>query len=66
VDALLDRLEVERALDRLSPRDRRLLHLRYACDMTHPAVAASTGMSVSNVKVRLHRLRAKLEQNLSP
>jgi RNA polymerase sigma factor (sigma-70 family) len=63
-DAILARIDVDRALERLSPIDRRLVRLRYEGDLTHAAVAAALGLSVSNVKVRLHRLRPKLQQTL--
>ena len=33
-------------------------------DLTHPSLAVLLGLSVANVKVRLHRLRPKLEQSL--
>jgi DNA-directed RNA polymerase specialized sigma24 family protein len=41
-----------------------LLRLRYEEDLTNPNVAGALGLSVANVKVRLHRLRPKLEQRL--
>jgi RNA polymerase sigma-70 factor, ECF subfamily len=63
-DAVLTRLDVQRALSDLSPTDRMLLRLRYEEDLTHPNVAGTLGLSVANVKVRLHRLRPKLEQRL--
>jgi RNA polymerase sigma factor (sigma-70 family) len=63
-DAVLARIDLDRALERLSPVDRLLVKLRYEGDLTHAAVAAALGLSVSNVKVRLHRLRPKLQQNL--
>lgn len=63
-DALLARLDVERALEGLPPADRLLVRLRYQSDLTHPKVADTLGLSVSNVKVRLHRLRTKLGRTL--
>jgi RNA polymerase sigma factor (sigma-70 family) len=63
-DAVLARIDVHRALERLSPRDRLLVRLRYEGDLTHSAVASALGLSVANVKVRLHRLRPKLQQTL--
>jgi RNA polymerase sigma-70 factor (ECF subfamily) len=63
-DAVLTRIDVGRALERLSPVDRLLVILRYEGDLTHAAVAAALGLSVANVKVRLHRLRPKLQRTL--
>jgi RNA polymerase sigma-70 factor, ECF subfamily len=60
----LMRIDVERALGELPARDRLLVQLRYQRDFTHPRVARAMGLSVSNVKVRLHRVRAKLERTL--
>ncbi len=64
-DAVLSRIDVERALTALSPADRMMIRLRYEADLTNPGVAAALGLSVSNVKVRLHRLRPQLEESLS-
>jgi RNA polymerase sigma factor (sigma-70 family) len=63
-DAVLTRIDVERALRKLSPSDRLMVRLRYEADLTHPSLAVVLGLSVANVKVRLHRLRPKLEQSL--
>jgi RNA polymerase sigma factor (sigma-70 family) len=64
-DAVLSRIDVQRALDTLSPSDRMMFRLRYEADMTNPGVAGALGLSVANVKVRLHRLRPQLEDSLS-
>ena len=63
-DAVLTRIDVERALGDLSPTDRLMVRLRYEADLTHPCVAGALGLSVANVKVRLHRLRPKLQHSL--
>jgi RNA polymerase sigma factor (sigma-70 family) len=63
-DAVHARVDVNRALEHLPPADRLLVRLRYEGDLTNAAVAAALGLSVSNVKVRLHRLRPKLQQSL--
>jgi RNA polymerase sigma factor (sigma-70 family) len=63
-DAVLTRIDVERALRKLSPSDRLMVRLRYEADLTHPSMALALGLSVANVKVRLHRLRPKLEESL--
>jgi RNA polymerase sigma-70 factor, ECF subfamily len=63
-EPLLARLNVAEALSALSPTDRLLVRLRYEADLTHPSIARLLGISVANVKVRLHRLRPKLRQDL--
>jgi RNA polymerase sigma-70 factor, ECF subfamily len=63
-DAVLTRIDVERALSDLSPTDRLMVRLRYEADLTHQCVAGALGLSVANVKVRLHRLRPKLQHSL--
>jgi RNA polymerase sigma-70 factor, ECF subfamily len=63
-ESLVVRLDVERALGTLSAADRLLVRLRYQGDMTHPRVAQIVGQSEVNVKVRLHRVRAKLKESL--
>ena len=63
-DALLTRIDVERALGQLTPADREMVRLRYEEDLTNPSVAVALGVSVANVKVRLHRLRPKLQATL--
>jgi RNA polymerase sigma-70 factor, ECF subfamily len=64
-DAVLSRIDVQRALSALSPTDRMMVRLRYEADLTNPSVAGALGLSVANVKVRLHRLRPQLEDSLS-
>jgi RNA polymerase sigma-70 factor, ECF subfamily len=63
-DVVLTRIDVERALGDLSAEDRLMVRLRYEVDLTHPSVAGALGLSVANVKVRLHRLRPKLQHSL--
>ena len=65
LDAALARMDVDVALRRLDPLDRRLVSLRYADDLTHPRIAELLGMPEGTVKVRLHRARRALEDALS-
>ncbi|HET8566498.1 MAG TPA: sigma-70 family RNA polymerase sigma factor [Solirubrobacterales bacterium] len=57
--------DLARALDRLSPRERELLALRFGADMTGPEIAATTELSLANVQQilsrTLRRLRSELE-----
>lgn len=64
VPDLLDRLEVRRAVAPLDARDRGLLALRYVADLTQPQIADALGMPEGTVKVRLHRARKRLRQEL--
>jgi len=59
-DAVAERLAVRDALDALEPGDRELVELRYADDMTQLGIAKRLGLPEGTVKVRLHRIRARL------
>ena len=58
------RLDVRSALERLTEHDRLLVHLRYVADLTQPQIAARLGIPEGTVKIRLHRLRARLRAEL--
>lgn len=49
-----------RAIARLNPSEQSLLHLFYEDGQSIEVCAEIVGLSVSNVKVRLHRIRKKL------
>jgi len=53
-------LATEQALSTLRPDERKLLRLRYEHDLTQGQVAAALGVPEGTVKVRLHRVRARL------
>jgi RNA polymerase sigma-70 factor (ECF subfamily) len=59
---LRDRLQV--ALAELPPRLRAVVVLRDVYDLPHEAIAAELGISVSAAKVRLHRARRRLREDL--
>ena len=59
-----DRLTV--ALRELPPRLRSVVVLRDVYDLPHEAIAAELGISESAAKVRLHRARKKLREQLFP
>ena len=54
------RLTVKGALSTLADRDRRVLELRYADDLSQVEVARRLGVPEGTVKVRLHRARRRL------
>ena len=54
------------ALRELPPRLRAVVVLRDVYDLPHEAIAAELGISESAAKVRLHRARKKLRENLFP
>jgi len=62
--ALRDRLHV--ALMGLPPRLRAVVVLRDIYDLSHDSIAAELGISISAAKVRLHRARRRLRQELYP
>jgi RNA polymerase sigma-70 factor (ECF subfamily) len=64
-DRLDQRVSVRSALAELSAQDRALLHLRYEADLTQPSIARMMDIPEGTVKVRLHRLRARLMPTLS-
>ena len=54
------RLSLDRALARLTPRQRTVLVLRYYEDLSHEQVAAAMGCSVSTSKSQTHHALARL------
>jgi RNA polymerase sigma-70 factor, ECF subfamily len=62
VVAAVEQADLHAALKLLSDRDRRLLELRYAEDLTQAAIADKLGIPEGTVKVRLHRARNKLRR----
>lgn len=58
-------LDLERALARLSPRQRAVLFLRYTMDMPPAEMAAVLGWRAGTVKSRLHRALRQLEGDMT-
>lgn len=52
--------KLDAALAQLAPDERAIILLFYMREKTADEVAAITGLTVSNVKVKLHRIRKKL------
>jgi len=64
VSDLRDQLRI--AVARLPPRLRAVVVLRDLYDLPHEAIAAELGISETAAKVRLHRARRKLREDLRP
>jgi RNA polymerase sigma-70 factor (ECF subfamily) len=62
--ATVERADLHAALARLNKRDRQLVRLRYDEDLTQEGIARRLGIPVGTVKVRLHRVRAKLRREI--
>lgn len=60
----VEQADLHAALERLNKRDRQLVRLRYDEDMTQEAIAHRLGIPLGTVKVRLHRVRAKLRRSI--
>jgi RNA polymerase sigma-70 factor, ECF subfamily len=60
IDRAITTVATEQALSVLGEDERRLLRLRYEEDLTQGQVAAALGVPEGTVKVRLHRVRARL------
>lgn len=57
-------IDLAAAVGRLDPRDRQLLGLRFIGGFEPAEIARAMEMSASNVRVRLHRLLARLRTEL--
>jgi RNA polymerase sigma-70 factor (ECF subfamily) len=60
----VERADLHAALARLSERDRKLIELRYKEDLTQEAIARRLGIPDGTVKVRLHRVRHRLREEM--
>jgi RNA polymerase sigma-70 factor (ECF subfamily) len=60
----VERADIHAAISRLDERDRQLVRLRYDEDLTQTAIAHRLGVPEGTVKVRLHRVRAKLRRSI--
>ena len=56
---------IERAMERLTNDENLLITLFYKSENSIEEISEITGLSMSNVKVRLHRIRKKLHEELS-
>lgn len=58
------RIDLQRAVARLSPRDRELIALRYGADLTAREIARLVGVSTNGAEVALHRALRRLRDRL--
>jgi RNA polymerase sigma-70 factor (ECF subfamily) len=63
-ESTVERLSVQAALAELGAEERRLARLRYGEDLTQQEIAKRLSLPEGTVKVRLHRLRARLRRRL--
>jgi RNA polymerase sigma-70 factor (ECF subfamily) len=63
-DASLERMTIERALERLSDDHRTVFLLKEVEGYDHAEIAELLGISVSNSEIRLHRARRQLRELL--
>jgi RNA polymerase sigma-70 factor (ECF subfamily) len=59
-ERLARHIDLNRAMDRLKPRERSLLWLAYAQGWSHEEIAATLGLKTSSLKSLLHRARRRL------
>ena len=59
------RIDVSRAFEALSERDRELLWLAYVLEMTHREIGVVVGVGETSVRVLLHRARGRFSSILS-
>jgi RNA polymerase sigma-70 factor, ECF subfamily len=58
---VLVRVDITRALRRLTEHDRQLIKLRYTDDCSHPEIAARLKIPEATARVRLHRAQKRLK-----
>ncbi len=61
IERIATQIDIGRALDKLSPDERKLIALRYSDDYSQPEVARRLEIPEGTAKVRLHRVRKRLE-----
>ncbi|MBB6143343.1 RNA polymerase sigma-70 factor (ECF subfamily) [Silvibacterium bohemicum] len=60
------RMDVQRAMQRMKPRERQLLWLAYVEGMSHAEIAATTGLSALSIRLLLFRARRRAASMLLP
>jgi len=62
IEQRADSARLTALLNRLTPRERELIAIKYGTELTNRAIASVTGLSESNVGTTLHRTIQKLRQ----
>jgi RNA polymerase sigma factor (sigma-70 family) len=65
IDPEQQKIMIERAMERLTNDENLLITLFYKGENSIEEISNITGLSMSNVKVRLHRIRKKLHDDLA-
>ncbi|MFZ4522301.1 MAG: RNA polymerase sigma factor [Bacteroidales bacterium] len=65
IDPDVQKAMIDRAMEQLSADDHLLITLFYKAENSIEDISNITGLSMSNVKVRLHRIRKKLHDELA-
>jgi RNA polymerase sigma-70 factor (ECF subfamily) len=60
-DRAIDRVDLGRALDKLSTHEQLLISLRYDQDCSHPEIAAKLEIPEATARVHLHRAQKRLK-----
>ena len=60
------RVDLERAMAKLKPRERSMLWLAYAQGWSHEEIASAIGVKTASLKAMLHRARHRLVMLLNP
>jgi RNA polymerase sigma-70 factor (ECF subfamily) len=61
IERIATQIDIGRALNKLSPDERKLVALRYSHDYSQPEVARRLEIAEGTAKMRLHRVRKRLE-----
>ena len=64
-DVTLERLHLQAALRQLDEHEQALVNLRYGAELTHSTIADLMSIPLGTCKVRLHRLRKRLNALLA-
>jgi RNA polymerase sigma-70 factor (ECF subfamily) len=60
------RLDLQKAMSKLKPRERSMLWLAYAQGWSHEEIATAIGVKTASLKAMLHRARQRLLKSMNP
>jgi len=64
-DEIEERIDIDRALSRLSDKDNELLHLIFQAQLSYHEISELIGIPVGTIKSRMSGIKAKLKKMLS-